>query len=326
VVNSPTPSRRDIVRLQHLAAWLSDRAEYVRALSWAEAEAATERLAARLLEVCGSKRIEDSFFLPIPRGGLIVLGMLSYLLDLDAGQLPPSTPNGRPVVLVDDVALTGARLGQALDKLDATHVVAAHLASHPELQKAVASDPRVDMCVSALDLGSIVDELPQDKAEEFRVAWEERLPGVRFWAGGAELITFPWSEPDHVLWNGDTAKVERGWRLVSPERCLKNRAILGPPSPDREGRHLRFPDQISFGHFEDGLLVCRTDTEEVFHLDPMAAEMWGALGTLGSPEAVARHLTGSYDVSADVLSADVAAMATRLTEATLLEQVSGSDE
>ncbi len=314
-------SERDRNRLQYLVAMLADQRARVRYYDYEQAETAAETLAARLLELIPRDELTRHVFVPIPRGGLIVLGMLSYLLDLAPEQLPPTSSGDRPTVLVDDMALTGARLREALDGLDAPDVVVAHLASHPELRAAVEIDSRVRACLTAFDLEAVDEEMGSEKMTEIRETWRERLDG-RYWFGHPELIAFPWSEPDQILWDDTKGAVEAGWRVVSPERCLKNRALLGPPATDREARSFAFPAEIAFGLFDDGYLVCRLENEEVFRLDAVAGAIWGAIGTLGDLDAAARHLSTVFDADQATLARDVGTLAKELVAAGLLERTS----
>ncbi len=315
---------RDRDRLHYLVAMLADQKARVRYFDYSQAESAVEILAARLLEVIPRDELIRHVFVPIPRGGLIVLGMLSYLLDLTPEQLPPTTTTGGPIVLVDDMALTGARVRQALDELDGSDVVVTHLGSHPELRAAVDDDPRVRVCVAAFDLKTVDDEMDPEHLAEVRKAWEERLDG-RYWFGRSELVAFPWSEPEQILWDNEKGVVEAGWRVVSPERCLKNRALLGPPAPDRKARHFRFPADIAFGLFEDGYLICRLEDEQVYRLDNVAGAIWGAIGTLGDVEAAARYLSTVFDADMTTLTNDSNSMLSRLIDAGLLERVSPAE-
>ena len=308
-------------RLGVLARTLSRSSEGIDHLTYTDAEVATERLAALMLDEVGRQRLESSYYIPIPRGGLIVLGMLSYVLRLRPDQLPPSDRAERPVVLIDDVALTGARVREWLDRTASDDVVVAHLASQPELRRRIGSDPRVRNCVSSVDLQSLLDELPDAKRAKVAAHWNKQLDDRRYWFGLAKPLNFDWCEPDHMIWHESDQSFERGWHLVSPERCLKARSDLGPPSPDRARRQMRFPDKIAYGRFDDHLLICRLDTLEITRLDAVAATMWGALGTLGDVGAAAAHLRSEYDVDDDVLLTDLIELAERFVATGLLSSV-----
>ncbi len=310
-------SELDLSRLTHLAKTLEHYPE-VRYMSYEAVEAAAETLAARFLELVSPAEMKERAFIPIPRGGLIVLGMLSYLLDLDRDQLSMGTDDSRPVVLVDDVASSGARLRGTLDKIGGSDVIVVHLASHPELRDAVESDPRVNACVAAIDLRSSTDDMSHDEAERFAAFWSDRLDDDRYWYGDPELVAFPWSEPGQLIWEPVDDQVEPGWRITSPERSLETRAKLGPPSLDRANRDFGFPDNIALGRFDDGYLLCTLANEEVFRLDGTAGVIWGALGTLGHLSLVTEHLAPRFDKPPSNLRPDVERLSERLVAAGLL--------
>ena len=201
----------------------------MRIISYQAAEHYCDRLARRLQAHLGPE-LRDSRFVAIPRGGYIVLGMLSYILSLGRTQIESwGSADTDLVVLVDDCSLSGARFAAALERLDAQRVVFAHLFSHPKLRQAILdSEPRVEACLAAEDLTERADFAPAD-AETFTTQWRERLPGRRYWLGVVEPIAFAWSEPDRVLWNERTQRLEDNWHRVSPRSCLDARVALGIP-------------------------------------------------------------------------------------------------
>jgi hypothetical protein len=119
-----------------------------RLLDWTETESLTARLASLLRERAESGAGTPFTYAAIPRGGLFVLGTLAYLLDLPPERIAPSVDRSDspgPLVLVDDCALSGARIARELDRLlgsdrsadPGRRVIVAHLCSHPELRRAV---------------------------------------------------------------------------------------------------------------------------------------------------------------------------------------------
>lgn len=313
-------SEADLRRLRYLTALLENPDAQVRYLDYRQAEEAAETLAARLLEVIGEEDLHQRVYLPIPRGGLIVLGMLSYLLDLSPDQVVSTGVEQRQVVLVDDAALTGSRLRRAVEESDSGDLIVTHLASPKELRTAVEADDRVKACIAAVDLQALDAAEGASQATGFRELWRERLPDERYWYGHPELIAFPWSEPDQILWDPVAERIETGWHLVSPEMSLKSRGSLGPPSEDRSNRHFQFPDDIAFGEFDDGYLICQLETEEVFRLDTIAGKLWGALGTLGDVKAAEVHLARKLNADQTALAADIAALAGEFVDSGILER------
>ncbi|MGB9880883.1 MAG: hypothetical protein ACPLRM_08985, partial [Anaerolineae bacterium] len=86
----------------------------IRRITYRQAEAATKQLAAQLVGAFGAAELSRFAYAAIPRGGLIVLGMLSYVLDLKPDALM-SLATDVPLVVVDDAAYSGARFAQFLN-------------------------------------------------------------------------------------------------------------------------------------------------------------------------------------------------------------------
>ena len=196
----------------------------LRYVGYREAERAAEQLAHRLVERFGEGPLRSFRWAALPRGGLLVLGMLAARLGLPPQRLgasPPGEGQGEPLVVVDDCALSGARFAAFLAGLSAPRVVFAHLYSPAALREAVVTrEPRVLACLAARDLDA---DGAADVAEEWSEArrrWAQRLDGDRYGPGAFERIAFPWNEPDRLLWNPEAAGVELGWKLVPPELCL----------------------------------------------------------------------------------------------------------
>ncbi|MEX1133348.1 MAG: PqqD family protein [Acidimicrobiia bacterium] len=181
----------------------------------------------------------------------------------------------------------------------------------------VELDDRVRACVAGFDLKAMDHELQPDEKAAVREGWEQRLEG-RYWSGNPEVVAFPWTEPDQILWDSERQAAEVGWRLVSPESCLKHRALLGPPAANRNARQFRFPSEMAFGSFDQGYLICLLDNEEVYQLDAASGAIWGALGTLGDVDDAGRYLSTLFDAEESTLAGDAASLLNQLLESGLL--------
>jgi hypothetical protein len=310
-------------RLRALAALRrpGQRASYV---DYAQAEQDAERLAALLLKAYSGEALNAFSFAAIPRGGYIILGMLSYLLDLEHRQLQPDAGAG-PLVIVDDCALTGARFGAFLRGRKNPRAVFAHLYSHPGLRRAIlAREPRVEACLAARDLQADAPrENPGDPPEPPAASdvWRARLGPDRYWWGAVPPIGFAWSEPDSLIWNPAAGRVEDGWQLLPPHLCLKNRARLGMP-PRRQPAALptwRAPASVAAATFDGVLWLCCRDRGEIVTLEGVAADMWRALAVYGDLRSAVSHLSTLYAVDGPRLVADLEAFAGDLAAHGLLE-------
>lgn len=321
------PSGADLARLGPLAAFLERARSTIRYVDYRQAEADCQALAERLRTAIPAADLETMHFVGVPRGGLLVLGMLSYALHLEPRQLRPAPRPDTPVVLVDDCALTGARLHRELRLLGERPVTVALLYAHPELRRAViTAEPAVRHCLVARDLVDRLPELypdPQER-ERWREEWELRLGRERYWLGLAELVCFSWSEPDRLFWNPVTGRVEDGWRFLSAESCLKNRLAHGLPPRDAKPRRWRVAPSVVAGSFDDALLLYRGQSDEVFRLDRVAGRMWQALDVWGNPEDVLDHLEAEYEVDRGRLGRDLERFVQSLLASGLLTPVEES--
>lgn len=277
----------------------------LRYIGYGEAEAAVERLAALLVERFGAEPLRRFRWTALPRGGLIVLGMLASRLDLPPERLsagPPGDEADSPLGVVDDCALSGARFADFLAGCPARQVVFAPLYSPPALRVAIESrEPHVLACVAAHDLedGGIGER------------WGERLDGERYGPGTGDRIAFPWNEPDRLIWNPESREVELGWKLVPPERCLKQRSRTGSAArpriqiQPRGAGPWRPAPTVLFGWRRGETIVHRLDSGQVFRLRGTAHAMWWALLRGGDLAPALRLLAGRYHVGAETLGADL---------------------
>ncbi len=277
-------------------------------------------MAARLLELHSREELRAFSWAAIPRGGLIVLGMLSYALALDRERLAADPDPERPLVIVDDCALTGARFASELARQPARRVAFAHLYSHPDLRRAIVGrEARVESCVAAHDLADCARRSYPDEAayEAWRERWRRRLGAERYWLGQPELVCFAWSEPDRPFWNEASGEVEEGWRFLSPGRCLAHRADLGPSPIEITAPVWRAPADLVSGDFDGRLWLCARG--RIFTLEGAAADMWRALAAWGDPAAAGAWLVRRYEVEPEALARDLEAFAGELEGRGLLE-------
>ncbi|MFO7586874.1 MAG: PqqD family protein [Gemmatimonadota bacterium] len=300
----------------------------LRYVTWADAERAASVLAGRLADRLGAAAIAGGRFQAIPRGGIFVLGMLAYLLDLRPEQLGPRGPsaaaeprNGEgPLVLVDDCALTGLRFRAALESAGPGPVVFAHLASHPALRSEIERrEPRVSACVAAEDLE---DLLPPGTRLAWERRWRERSdPGV-YWLGLTDHVCFPWNEPDVSVWNDTSGTEEAPWRVVPPEFCLKNRAGGDAGSRLQVQAESRGPVGLAAGallaRLSDRIVVADCVSGNAYGFEAVAAEILDGLVGGASPREVAERLASEYEIEVGRAREDVEALIAEATGLGLL--------
>ncbi len=310
-------------RLEGLRWQLDNVLPRLRYVRYEEAERDCERLAKRLVEMFGREELEGFRFTAMPRGGFIVLGMLAYALGLRRAQLEPGPPE-EPVVVVDDCAISGVRFGETLEKLESRKVVFAPLYSVPELRGAIEEKEGV-VCVSARDLK---DHAPENHGEEYP-AWQERwmarMDYGGYWAGQPDHVCFAWNEPDTSIWNPVTGREEAGWRLVSPELCLKNRTASGeghiPVQMQPEGKGpIRPSSRVFFGELEGEVVIGDLESGESFVLDGAGADMWRYIVEFGDRERAGERLLEDYDVDEATLRQDLGGFVEDLLRRGVLEE------
>lgn len=325
-------SPAEVARVEVLPAILEKGLRRLRYVSYGDAERAARALAVQLVDSLGEETLSRCRFVALPRGGLFVLGMLSYLLDLRADQVGDSGDSefdegftDAPLVLVDDCALTGLRFSEVLARIDAPSVVFAHLFSHPGLRDALNErERRVVGCYAGENLLDLADEMLVEDRETWEKRWQERSGGRAYWIGLPEHVCFPWNEPDITTWNAETEAEEAPWRIVPPQFCLKNRPVApGPVLQEQRACQgwIRPAEATVFARFEDEVLAADVETGRAFSFPGIAGEIWMALVAGAGPESVVNGLAAEYDVEPARLRADVDSLVERAVGLGLLRRV-----
>lgn len=305
-----------------------------RHVSYDQVERDCEVLAERLSDRLQNGTLEDADFVGIPRGGLIVLGMLSYALDLPHARLEPPTSGEGPLVVVDDCALTGSRFRRFLRQHPDREVIFAPLYAHPELCATIErEEPRVTACVNAQDLHDYAPEELGEDHSEWQAQWHQRHSDERYWIGRTEHLCFPWGEADTATWNPKRKQVEQGLSVVPPEHRLKTRPGVDSsqrePSasvqvqPDPAGP-IRPSPPVLFGQVGNHTIVANPEADVCIELGGTAAAMWHALvehGTIGDTMGALRQ---AYSVGETTLRADLVDFAKQLAVHDLLHVPDGS--
>lgn len=286
------------IRLQ--APFLNQACRRLHYVTYPDATETCERLADQLKTTFGLKTLREFQFYGVPRGGLIVLGMLSYMLGLRAEQLYSPQPVETPVVIVDDCALSGARFYRVLQQYPHQDLVFATLYSHPALRAAIAArEPNIIQCLSGQDL---YDHGPKAMGANY-TAWQtqnqDRLSGHRYWLGLPDYICFPWNEPDHLLWNPSTACLEQSWHILPSVACLKNRpsndtAFLPIQVQPTVQGWFQPTSHIAFGELNGQILIGHLLTGETFGLSGKAADFWRVMLKREGLDAAIAQLSQQY--------------------------------
>ena len=311
-------------RIESLQSLLIYTLHHLRYVDYQQAERDCEQLAARLVEAIGENELAQYHFAAIPRGGLIVLGMLSYTLNLKPSQLVLDPY--APLVVVDDCSITGLRFGEYVESIQNQRVIFAPLYAPRELLQAItAREPRVEACVSAQAMEDYAPMYFRERYQAWHTRLHERRGKRRYWTGMPEHICFAWNEPDNGYWNPVTSEEELGWRLVPNEFCLKNRVTNRQPTatiqhqPDAQG-DLQPTDNVLFGALDDQIVVANIETGVNLCLSDVAADMWRAIIAAPNMEIALQELLNLYDTDAATLRADLTDFVTAMQEQGILAQ------
>jgi hypothetical protein len=288
---------------------LDERGLYV---GYRRAEQDVQVLARRLEENLGAAALKRAKFAAVPRGGLIVLGMLSIALGLRHEQIASTTAAEAPelLIVVDDCGLSGHRMKQALSAVRAREVVVAFLYAPDELRMRVEEcEPRVVSCISARNLADLGPRIHGDGYPAWVRRWETLLGEDRYWVGRPVQVTFAWKEPDRSFVNLATGGREAGWRLTpsrlrSPSEGTSTdglRVVVQSPSRGV----LRAAADVFVAEVEGAVVLVREGQEGALALSPVASQFWRALSSLRSVGAGVDALAPDLDVDRQSLERDL---------------------
>jgi hypothetical protein len=316
------------VRLQ--GQLLNHACRHLRYVDYDQVTRDCETLATRLCDAVGLDALRSYEFWGIPRGGVIVLGILSYLLGLSAAQFEPMEA-ATPVVIVDDCALSGGRFQQVLPKFVGRSVIFAPLYSNPTLRSAILNqESRVSGCVSGGDLQDYGPAVMGASYDHWQAENLARLEGTRYWLGQPDYICFPWNEPDQLLWSPLTHQLDRAWRIVPADLCLKNR--LAPdqsPIPvwvQAQPQGTLYPSaEVMVLDVAAAVIVGNLQTHQTFELEGVAAAIWRALMAEDNVERAIATLAEDYDAPMESIQMDVLAFIKQLRQQGLITSTEGLD-
>ena len=316
-----------IARIEELFDQVEETVETARYVSYPQAVIDVQALAERLEQRFTRAALDDALFRPVPRGGLIVLGMLSLAMGLRHEQLDPlQDDDGRLVILVDDCALSGHRIHQTLRATRAQRIALAFLYAPIELCRNIElREDRVQACVAARRLRDIGPELLGTGYEAWAEQWADRLGQARYWIGRPETVSFAWKDPDRSFVNRVTGQREAAWQVVPGH--------LGPPPVTSSGSSLQMQTQpeakgplqpameVFFTKVGGTVVIAHTDQQAAIELSAVAGAFWSAIVECGSVSEAADRLHGDYDTDRARLETDLGQFVEELLERGLLERL-----
>lgn len=298
-------------RVEELFDQLEEAADSLLYVSYHQAGLDVRVLAERLEQRFTRATLDEAVFRPVPRGGLIVLGMLALTMDLRHDQLTAQPPDDdRLLVLVDDCALSGHRIHQTLQATASQQIALALLYAPLELCRNIESqEPRVQGCVAAHRLRDVGPEMHGQGYGAWIDRWTQRVSRDRYWIGRPESVAFAWKEPDRSFFNAATQEREVSWQMVpgqlaTPPRPSGDGGLALQVQPEARGP-LRPVADVFFADLQGTVVIARPGHEEAIELNTIAGAFWRSLLEQGSVAAMVDDLHRDYEVDRAHLEADV---------------------
>jgi hypothetical protein len=234
---------------------------------------------------------------------------LSYLVPFEKRQLEGPHDPGAPVLLIDDIALSGVRTGAALRSTDSRRVTIATLcAPAPLMAEVRRREPRVADFVAAVELADRTSERVDIDMETYRHRWGG---DDVYWVGATDHVVFAWAEPESEASNPVGGAPSPGWKLAPPSMCLGNAARDDGDAPpvlwDR--------NRADLGRLAPGWVVA-TEHDTTFvaddarpgptiRLDDVSHDMFWAVVETPDRDSALTRLSSRYEVDAETLAADL---------------------
>ena len=336
-----TPRQRML--LENLSAELNDVILEHRHVGYAEAEEVAVTLAETLTWRFGREGLDSFRFTAIPRGGWIVLGMLSYCLGLRPDQLGipgDSLDVGefQTWVVVDDCALSGVRFREFLTSHNLDSVVFCPLYAPAGLCEAIQrAESGVEACLNAVDLRDVAPQRFGEAYPQWLEQRRQRAGKSAYWLGIAEYVAFAWCEPQSKFWDDEAGCYRASWNLLPPSLSLKRRKeaedllTLASFEPPRQvvlqattGAAIEVAPRALWCEFDSAMAVAKfpsdpSATAPCFRLNDIAGDMWRALLQNDSMESALSWLHERYSVPDTELRRDLLTFVAELERQGLLQ-------
>ena len=312
-----------VARIKALFEEIVDRLEHWNYVSFDVAAGECVILAERLEDRLGASALNEAVFAGVPRGGLIVLGMLSMVMGLRQDQLGSHRSAADLVVFIDDCALTGHRLKALIGESPAERLACGFLRAADELCAAVeARESRVEACLAVSRLRDVGPQMLGSGYAHWVERWNHIAEGhERYWIGVPERVAFAWKEPDRSFINTATGEREVGWHVMPRKMCLSTQAL-----PTKHVVVLQEPGigplRPSPGLFwieSDGIVeVAQQGSGEAVKLDAVGSAIWTSIVQCGEIDGVVTNLREIFDAPETRLRDDVDVFVDQLLETGLL--------
>ncbi len=239
------------------------------------------QLAAQMKAEIPADLLSSMHVVAIPRGGLFVMGELSYALGWRREQF---VDNGQSAVcIVDDCALTGKRFAETVWRFKGREIWFCTLASAVELRNAILKDKNLNVkgCLAAVDLALLGETgLPDGDPD-------------RYLNGSVEHVAFPWTEPSLPVTVPMSGGIQDGWHLLPPHKTLGNLALLELPlDKDRLKAEIEVPSGLVWRLDGELVILFEPEGKQVYELSGLGAKVWKMCAGYQNRSTVLKHLKG----------------------------------
>lgn len=289
-------AEKDAERFRFALRELREAIGQARVIDHQKVEPLAERLATKLIEEEGGS-VAEYTAVAVPRGGLFVLGYLSYMLP---GLSPYAGNPQKPLLLVDDAAYSGRRLTEWIDHFPNREIVVATLLSAPQVREAISKRYGSKVrWINAEDLSTYGSVAHRSD--------EQDLPP---WQGRTEHCCFPWSETDRGLRLHGTAETYTAFRLSPIHFCLKNRSQFETNGSKvsiagNERGWIRSRTGVLWANIDDRVYLADTTHGRSMTLSDTAAAFWMSCVTAESRDDSISRLSNKYGVERSRIATDL---------------------
>lgn len=316
-------------RIFHLASQIRRADISARYVDYPELRMLCDTLAEKLLSTYGRNELKGFSFVPIPRGGHLVFGLLSYALDMKLESCGfTEGDQSRPLMLIDDCVFSAVNLIRYIGRWPGRDMSAAVLFAPPGM---VGIPRKLGGSVPLLSAEALTDYGPRLYGSQYprwKDHWTRALGSSAQWIGQGDYLCFPWSEPEHAFTNRISGHSEKGFKLASAERCYANTCL-----PSAHNEVVELIEKLGPYSLSPGVVWARIDENRVsiadfrqvndgvqqcFVLEDIAAAMWSSLVEHETIDSAITALGLSYDAPVRQIETDLQNLLSELSKLGLL--------
>ena len=288
------------VEIQTQLNFLQKSIQQIQYLDIAKCESLAHSLAQKINLSLDPETLQKSRVVSIPRGGLFVSAMLSYILPIKHHQLQPFSDCDSPIILIDDCSISGFRLAQQLCGLKNKQIYFYTLVSPAQLrQAALAVQPRLRVFESAMDL-NVYNNDSSGRMD---------ARSNRYWQGQCDAICFPWGETQRFYPSDSENKQTTLWPVSPLQKNLKS-SLLEQKIPfyavtEAQDRAISTGQHILYYSKDNLTRIYNAESKQHYSLDGVGSAIWQSLLSHSTVDQTLEHLCSLFSVEKKRLEKDV---------------------